>query len=338
MQSKMEGCLFGTALGDALGAETEFLDYAGIQRRFGADGIQDLPGNPAKVTDDTQMMLAVGYAIIEAPRPYKVETLEALLRQYFIDWSDSPENNRAPGLTCMGSIRRLKNTDSWIQATNMGSKGCGANMRVQPVGLLPEDDKTRAGIAQFQATLTHAHPTALAAADITAWVIHELISDCDSQTLLARCQFYAQAQRQTYRVNWLGELYRHNQMAIDEEEFIGRGWDEVIGVLEKVENALKNPDYTADPCIATGAGWIAEEAFSTALYCFLLYPDNPMNAIKRGANSSGDSDSIACIAGAFAGAYHGIGAWDTSWLARIEYKAELQTLADKLSALHGDTS
>ena len=334
MQKKIEGCLFGMALGDALGAKTEFLDYEAIQRKYGQDGIQDVPGNPAKVTDDTQMALAVGYALIEAPRPYQVDTLEPLLRQYFIDWCNSPENNRAPGLTCLGSVRRLMKEDNWIQATNMGSKGCGANMRVQAVGLLPEDDKTRAGIAQFQSALTHAHPTALASADITAWVIHELAHGADIQTLVERCKVYARAQRHTYRANWLGELYQRNHMAMNGEEFIERGWDEALAVLAKVETALENPDYQADPCIATGAGWIAEEAFATALYCFLLYPDNSVEAIRRGANSSGDSDSIACITGAFAGAYHGIDAWQPGWLERIEYKAELQSLADNLLALH----
>ena len=171
-------------------------------------------------------------------------------------------------------------------------------------------------------------------ADITAWVIHELAHDADIHSLVEHSKIYARAQRHTYRANWLGELYQRNHMAMDGEDFIERGWDEVLAVLTKVEIALKNPDMQADPCIATGEGWIAEEAFSTALYCFLLYPDNPMEAIRRGANSSGDSDSITCIAGAFAGAYHGIDAWQSSWLKRIEYKQELQSLCDSLTALH----
>jgi ADP-ribosylglycohydrolase len=61
------------------------------------------------------------------------------------------------------------------------SKGCGANMRVAPVGLLlaSEPDMTattRAALAQFQAAMTHSHPTALAAADLTAMTISYLAS------------------------------------------------------------------------------------------------------------------------------------------------------------------
>lgn len=114
MQEKIEGCLFGMALGDALGAKTEFLRYDDILKIYGTNGIQDLTDNPALVTDDTQMALAVAYALIEAPRPYHVGTLEPIMRKHFISWYQDPKNNRAPGMTCLSSIERLinaKNTD-----------------------------------------------------------------------------------------------------------------------------------------------------------------------------------------------------------------------------------
>ncbi|WP_407647192.1 ADP-ribosylglycohydrolase family protein [Actinacidiphila soli] len=77
---------------------------------------------------------------------------------------------------------------------------------------------------------------------------------------------------------------------------------------------------------ATGAGWIAEEAMATGLLCFLLFPDEPVTAIRRAACTSGDSDSIACLAGVFAGAHLGIGAWPEEWAERIEYREELLAL------------
>lgn len=53
-------------------------------------------------------------------------------------------------------------------------------MRVAPVGLLPGiDADTRACLAQFQAALTHGHPTGLAASDLTAFAIHDLAQGGD---------------------------------------------------------------------------------------------------------------------------------------------------------------
>ncbi len=51
---------------------------------------------------------------------------------------------------------------------------------------------------------------------------------------------------------------------------------------------------------ATGNGWMAEEAFATGLLCFLLFPDQPVQALQRAVVTRGDSDSIACLAGTFA--------------------------------------
>jgi ADP-ribosylglycohydrolase len=58
--NRIAGCLFGMALGDALGAETEFLTMDGISSRFSSHGPQAPTGNPARVTDDTQMALSHG--------------------------------------------------------------------------------------------------------------------------------------------------------------------------------------------------------------------------------------------------------------------------------------
>lgn len=93
--------------------------------------------------------------------------------------------------------------------------------------------------------------------------------------------------------------------------------------MRGLDNALASPDRDGDPCRVTGEGWIAEEALASGLLCFLLFPNDPIAAVRRGAASSGDSDSIACLAGAFAGARHGIGAWPSDWLVRIEYKNRL---------------
>lgn len=66
---RASGCLFGLAFGDALGAPTEFLNVDEILTRFPPHGPTQPEGDPARVTDDTQMMLAVGEALMQTPRP-----------------------------------------------------------------------------------------------------------------------------------------------------------------------------------------------------------------------------------------------------------------------------
>ncbi len=294
LDKRASGSLFGLALGDALGADTEFLSYDAILRRFPVDGPQMPTGNPIRVTDDTQMTLAVGNALLAATRPYTATTLEAPLRQAFIEWNNSPDNNRAPGVTCMDACNKLATGLPWYQCSMIGSKGCGANMRVAPVGLLPAGQdgvtyETRAAIAQFQAALTHGHPTGLAAADLTAAAIADLLANRDLQGLPQRLRAYALSQRMVYHEQWLGPLWKRSHQS-SPVEYIMRGWDECLQVLERLDQALALQDRESDPCLITGAGWIAEEALTTGLLCFLLFPHDPVQAIKRAATSSGDSE------------------------------------------------
>lgn len=319
------GCLFGLAYGDALGKRTEFLDVAEIHRLYGPAGPRALTGNPALVTDDTQMTLAVGRALLDAS-VFSPHVLEPLLRARFLDWAASPENNRAPGMTCLRACGELARGVPWVRATVAGSKGCGANMRVAPVGLAARCDlDTLAGVAQMQTALTHGHPTALAASELTAYAVHLLRDGRELHELPAALRDRCHDQRTTYRDDWLDGLWQ--QPAVDTPEtFISRGWDECLDVLDRLDVALSLTDDGADACRITGAGWIAEEALATALFCALSHADDPVSALARAATTSGDSDSIASLAGAFLGASHGMTAWPTEWLDRIEYAADLAFL------------
>ncbi len=324
---RASGTLFGLALGDALGAKTEFMNVAEILHRFPPRGPLEPAGNPALVTDDTQMTLAVGEALLEAARPYTATTLEEPLRRAFIAWNNSPNNNRAPGVTCMRACANLERGLPWYEATIASSKGCGADMRVAPVGLLPlgKGGTTRAAIAQFQAALTHGHPTGLAASDLTAFTIADLTAGGGPEGLSGRLRAYAVSQRHVYHADWLGPLWQRTGVN-SPEEFIARGWDECLQVLDRLDSALKVMDRESDPCLATGEGWVAEEAFATGLLCFLMFPADAVAAIRRAAVTAGDSDSIACLAGAFAGAHLGIAAWPEEWVSRIEYYDRLAAL------------
>ncbi len=306
----VEGSMFGLAFGDAMGAPTEFLTVAEIVSRWGEQGPADI--GTGRVTDDTQMAIAVGKALREGTDP---ESLEAALRKHFVAWATSPDNNRAPGNTCMAACAGLARGLPWPDVTVKGSKGCGANMRTTPVAWLAD---AWAEVAQFQAALTHGHPTALAASELTAYTVRVLLDGAALADVPGLLRERCASQREIYHREWLGTL--------GDSAFIARGWDECAAALDRLDAAPY--DRGADPCLATGAGWVAEEALVTALYCALLYPDDPVAALRRAAVTSGDSDSIACLTGAFHGAASGMSAWPPDWATRIEY-------ADELAALSG---
>ena len=161
----------GLAIGDALGYPTEFLSLPQIQQRYGPSGIQDLSGSPALHSDDTQTSMAVARSLISAGQDGVENWMEALVQEFLV-WLRSPENDRAPGNTTIKGCQNLESGVSWTESGLLESKSCGAIMRVAPIGLYYHSDPSELRLAAWASSLvTHAHPTALVSAEVTAFCL-----------------------------------------------------------------------------------------------------------------------------------------------------------------------
>ncbi|MBR9980168.1 MAG: ADP-ribosylglycohydrolase family protein, partial [Desulfatitalea sp.] len=101
-------------------------------------GITELP-DPALFTDDTQMSIAVARALILAGEK-QVDAIMVAMRDEFVQWRQSPDNNRAPGNACLQGVANLEKGIHWTQSGVPHSKGCGSAMRAAPIGYLYQDD------------------------------------------------------------------------------------------------------------------------------------------------------------------------------------------------------
>jgi ADP-ribosylglycohydrolase len=297
---RAQGLILGLAIGDALGRPAEFLSWSQIQDRFGPAGIQDLPES-AIFTDDTQMTLALAEALVSQGQA-DVDTLMGEVVRRFIDWKNGPDNDRGPGITCMRAISRLEHGTSWTESGVRHSKGCGSAMRVAPVGYLYQHDANRLRtVASATGLATHAHPTANAACIAAAYLIKLALDGVKPE-----------------------------EYAEELADFVAGLSDELDMALERVVDALDWPDQ-AEAMRTIGEGWVGEETVALALYCLLRSPDDYRAVVLRAANSDGDSDSIACIAGGLAGVRLGIGAIPAEWSQRIERREYLLDLANRLA-------
>ena len=113
-------------------------------------------------------------------------------------------------------------------------------------------------------------------------------------------------------------------------EFAAAECDELGRALLRVGHVLGWGDELA-AMQHIGEGWVAEEAVALALYCVMRYPEDYVGAVRRGANSSGDSDSVACIAGGISGALLGLEAIPAEWIARCENRTYLADLSERLA-------
>lgn len=296
---KAMGIMYGLAIGDALGKPTEFISREEIKRRFGKDGIQELP-DPALFTDDTQMAIAIAEALTKTQSFY-IEDFMKELKVEFVTWLNSPENNRGPGRTCLTGCRNLELGLSWQESGVKGSMGCGTAMRVAPIAfVLQHDSALLENIAHASGICTHGHRGADAACLGTAWLVKLAL-----------------------------ENHPLNEFIPAVLDFTKDISPEFTECIEKIRECMEWEDEER-ALDYLGEGWIGPEATALALYCFLKYPNDYKRTIIRGANTNGDSDSIACIAGAISGAYLGIDGIPVEWVQSIEKKDYLYKLAIRM--------
>ena len=169
--SRYKGCLLGGAVGDALGYPVEFLGERSIAYQYGEEGIRELheAGNPAKISDDTQMTLFAveGILMNDVPAAYfewlgtqgDTSQMDAAHPKTRLYREPRMHVLRAPGSTCMSAL--IAGGGSVKEPLN-NSKGCGTVMRAAPSGLAcgsvgEKGDKTVYRYAVTDAAFTHGH-------------------------------------------------------------------------------------------------------------------------------------------------------------------------------------
>ena len=149
------GAYLGLACGDALGATVEFLTAREIKARFGVH--RDIIGGgwlrlkAGQVTDDTEMSLYMGQALIESGG-WNL----AAIGDAFVRWLKSRPVD--VGATCRRGIRRYM-LEGGLQGPEADTDGGnGAAMRNVPVVLFTlGDDDMLARCSLEQAHITHHH-------------------------------------------------------------------------------------------------------------------------------------------------------------------------------------
>ncbi|MGR9054240.1 MAG: ADP-ribosyl-[dinitrogen reductase] hydrolase [Gammaproteobacteria bacterium] len=170
---KALGAYLGFACGDALGATVEFMTPRRIRERYGIH--RDIVGGgwlhlePGQITDDTQMSLALGQAVID-----KQGWDLASVADRFVAWFDG--NPPDVGNTCRRGIERYRHNGSLEGPVRDDEAGNGACMRNLPVVLanLNSPDRFSAWTLE-QCHITHNNPlsdaAALALGDMTRRLI-----------------------------------------------------------------------------------------------------------------------------------------------------------------------
>jgi len=299
-RARVRGALLGLACGDALGAPFE--GERSVNATDAAAWAAAVA--PLRVTDDTVLALVLAEHL--ADRGGQVDQDELVLA-FARAWSADP--GRGYGGAVQGLFARVIEGTAWREASGSqfggaGSLGNGAAMRVAPAGVAATDLNRVADLARRSAAVTHAHPLGQDGAAVQACAV----------TLAAA----STPGTPVNRVAWCRRL-----AATASTSGYATALNRVAGFT-----AATVPNNVA---AAVGNGVEALQAVPAALAAFFAHPDRPRAAIQFAIQLGGDTDTIAAMTGALAGARCGASALPPPWLQRLEFADRLVSAAERLA-------
>ncbi|MBF0548059.1 MAG: ADP-ribosylglycohydrolase family protein [Candidatus Riflebacteria bacterium] len=306
MIDKFQASMLGFLIGDALASPIE--DQV---REVGSSGepvsfyVKASPAHPlahlspGQYSDESQTMLLVAESLV-AQKAFNIEDLA----HRFVDWYQSQKLRsmwRFPGNTTFKAARKLASGVHWT-LSGFPSAGVGAVVRTLPLALVFYHSPVflKNSIEQ-SCKLSHTDSRVFGAAQAFAAMIRigleggEPIPDVIIAAAIDRSQTYS---------------------------------SEIPRKLKLVKDALKMDVKMAVDTL--GNSGYCLDSLSCALYMFLRSPRNFDEMIVSAANSGGDSDSIAAMAGAIFGVYNGLGAIPDKWFSPLEGLESTKKIACEL--------
>jgi len=292
---RVYGSLIGQAVGDALGAPTEGMSVSEIADTYG--WIEDFVSDDPAGTDDTEYAMLTAQIMLKYGHDLSGEHMMK-------EWNEALVGQQGGffggGFSEMNGIGNLKKGLVYPHtgSDNHERWSDGAAMRIAPVGLYCLGDPAEAArLAQIEAQISHARDGVYCAQAIAASVACAGVSEGgDWQRVIEAGMDHVP------RDSW---TYRKIHGAVE----IGLRHTDIKSAIVELHDAVSIFYYPwAD---------VGPEATALAYGVFAAARGAYVPAVLGGVNVGRDSDTIAAMAGAMAGALHGAEAVPARWRQQI---------------------
>ncbi|MFL6046523.1 MAG: ADP-ribosylglycohydrolase family protein [Propionibacteriaceae bacterium] len=324
------GALYGLAIGDALGMPTQLLSRDQVATHFGTiDGFREAPpdhriaaGLPAgSITNDTEQALLLADALLAEGGHVDSEDLARRL----LAWAERARERGSLDLlgpSTSAAVTALV-ADGPLDVFGRSAATNGAAMRVTPVGIVavPDDLGGLVDLVVEASRVTHYTNVAIAGAAAVAAAVSGGIggaSLAEATTVAIKAAELGQQ-----RGEWVAGAALPRRIA----------W--AVGLIDTSDHDRSVRDVEE----LVGASIATQESVPAAFAVLALHPDDPWQACLTAASLGGDSDTIAAMTGAIAGACHGMERWppDATETVRKINNLDLEMYAGKLLALRTGT-
>ncbi|MCU0448065.1 MAG: ADP-ribosylglycohydrolase family protein [Microscillaceae bacterium] len=303
---QLKSCIFGLAIGDALGVPVEFKPRTYLQ----ANPVSDMLGYgtyhqpPGTWSDDSSLT----FCLLESlSRSYNLQDLA----NRFVQWREqdywTPHGEVFDiGITTNSAIQALLQGTSPTLAGEKSerSNGNGSLMRIAPLAfyLLDQPIVQRWQIVKDVSSITHRHIRASLGGFIYIELILNLLAGKDKLSAYQSMREGVNNFLNTQAVASESEVLRYHNLLTD-------------SLLDMVENEI------------SGAGYVVS-TLEAAVWCF-LHQDNYPDTVLKAVNLGEDTDTTATVAGALAGLYYGMEQIPAKWLNQLARQADIDDLINR---------
>jgi len=299
-RDRFRGCLVGLAIGDALGADAEFMEEDRVRARYGRlTDYGGKPGHKGQFTDDTAMALCIARSLAERGGVDLSDIAARFVHWMITDGSGIGNQTRA----VLSRVREgqepfAASTEVWEQSRRKAA-GNGGVMRCAPIALL-DWDKPDALVRDSRETCRLTHPD-------------------------PRCEWSCVA------VNTA--IARLLQGERDVAEAVKAA---VAGQCDELETALTRA-RTMPVADMRVDGWDQGYTIVTTQIAFaaVLGGEPFEEALIQVVNKGGDADTNGAVAGALLGARDGYESLPQRWREGLAEASKVMDLADSLWGLAG---
>ena len=328
LYDKVLGCLYGGAVGDAMGAPAEWYMPADIQARYGYitdfvegwDGPSDIGKGDGRYTDDTHMVQLLGRCYVEEDDHLDAYSFARRIVPLIADedrWV--PERGQH-----MKLVNRLFYPEKWLlmrlrlanAEPRQGGIGnmvnCGAAMYAAPAGIVNAGDPENAYREAIDVFSAHQQSFGLEAAAVMAAAVAEAYKPSATVDSIVDAV--------------LSLAKEGTKKAIEAVVETARKHSDWKAAIHPLRDAVRPYDTAAETKVGRGApganNWLPSREHSIeevpiALGFLVVTGGDFEGSIFGGTNYGRDNDSIAGMAGAIAGALHGAGTIRSNWMQQI---------------------
>lgn len=299
--NRMQGCLLGLAIGDAMGAPVEFKKRGTFQpvTEYRSGGKFRL--KTGEWTDDTAMALCLAQSLIDCKGFDPHDQMEKYLEWMECGYMSCTGKAIGMGTIVMRTLIRYKrNRQPYTDICHEKFSGNGSLMRLAPVCLFYADNIDDAvHFSSLSSATTHGSLIAIDACRYCAYLITHLLQGLEKEEIF------------TYQFQKRLKAY-----------FKGAPLHKSLYVV--IKGCFKNKSIKG----IVSSGYVVH-SLEAALWSF-YHSKTFEEAILTAVNLGDDADTVGAITGQIAGAYYGLQGIPKNWTKNLQQAELIMSIAKQL--------